>query len=53
MNRTEADLTLKFDGKEVQIQINESLLKRFEDEGIVKQVFPLHGMQIDIFLVPM
>ncbi|XP_073109221.1 anoctamin-like protein Os01g0706700 isoform X4 [Elaeis guineensis] len=42
VNRTEADLTLKFDGKEIRIQINESLLKRFEDEGIVKQVFPLH-----------
>ncbi|KAG1346397.1 anoctamin-like protein [Cocos nucifera] len=42
VNRTEADLTLNCDGKEIRIQINESLLKRFEDEGIVKQVFPLH-----------
>lgn len=42
VNKTEADLTLMFDGKELQIQRNESLLKRIEDEGIVKQIFPLH-----------
>jgi len=48
VNRTEADLTLWYDGKMVQFQRNESLLRRMETEGIVKQVFAMHGTLIYI-----
>ncbi|XWS18908.1 hypothetical protein CRYUN_Cryun32bG0085200 [Craigia yunnanensis] len=42
VNKKNSDLTLKFDGKEIQWEAGESLLQRLELEGIVKQVFPLH-----------
>ncbi|XP_020265246.1 anoctamin-like protein Os01g0706700 isoform X1 [Asparagus officinalis] len=42
VNIAQADLTLWFDGKLFQYERNESLLKRMEMEGIVKQVFPMH-----------
>ncbi|KAL5975562.1 hypothetical protein ACLOJK_019886 [Asimina triloba] len=35
-------VTLTFDGKEFMWEIGESLLKKMELEGIVKQVFPVH-----------
>lgn len=44
VNKKNSDLTLKFDGKEIQWEAGESLLQRLELEGIVKQVFPLHGI---------
>lgn len=37
-------VTLKFDDKEFHWELGESLLRRLEAEGVVKQVFPLHGM---------
>lgn len=43
VNDTQADLTLWFDGEEVQFRRDESLLNMMEKEGIVKQVFPMHG----------
>lgn len=43
MNKKNSAVTLKFDGKEFWWELGESLLKRLEAEGIVKQVFPLHG----------
>ncbi|KAK8594941.1 hypothetical protein V6N13_015851 [Hibiscus sabdariffa] len=42
VNKKNSDITLKFDGKEIQWEPGESLLQRLELEGIVKQVFPLH-----------
>ncbi|XP_022715088.1 anoctamin-like protein At1g73020 [Durio zibethinus] len=42
VNKNNSDVTLKFDGKEIQWEAGESLLLRLELEGIVKQVFPLH-----------
>ncbi|KAM0938245.1 putative anoctamin [Dioscorea sansibarensis] len=42
VNDTESELILKFDGDEFAFQRNESLVKRMEVEGIVKQVFPTH-----------
>ncbi|XVF86771.1 hypothetical protein PTKIN_Ptkin18bG0069600 [Pterospermum kingtungense] len=42
VNKKNSDLTLRFDGKEIQWKAGESLLQRLELEGIVKQVFPLH-----------
>ncbi|GLT55931.1 hypothetical protein SLA2020_290120 [Shorea laevis] len=42
INKSKADITLTFDGKEIQWKEKESLLHRLESEGIVKQVFPLH-----------
>lgn len=45
VNKTQADLTLWFDGEEVQFQRKESLLKTMETKGIVKRVFPMHDEQ--------
>ncbi|WVZ69111.1 hypothetical protein U9M48_017949 [Paspalum notatum var. saurae] len=42
VNRTESEITLKFDDKEFHWKQNESLLTRLEAEGVVKLVFPLH-----------
>ncbi|CAL4974473.1 unnamed protein product [Urochloa decumbens] len=42
VNRTNSEITLKFDDKEFHWKENESLLTRLESEGVVKQVFPLH-----------
>lgn len=44
VNKKNSCITLKFDGKEIQWEVGESLLRRLELEGIVRQVFPLHGM---------
>lgn len=41
---TDSTRTLSFDDKQFQWGAGESLLNRMESEGIVKQVFPLHGM---------
>jgi anoctamin-10 len=38
-----SEISLKFDDKEFSWKQNESLLRRLEDEGVVKLVFPLHG----------
>ncbi|XP_010244337.1 PREDICTED: anoctamin-like protein At1g73020 [Nelumbo nucifera] len=42
VNRTESIITLRFNDKEFQWKLGESLLTRLECEGIVKQLFPLH-----------
>nr|CAB3474031.1 unnamed protein product [Digitaria exilis] len=42
VNKTNSEITLKFDDKEFHWKENESLLTRLESEGVVKQVFPLH-----------
>ncbi|EOY27034.1 Uncharacterized protein TCM_028984 isoform 1 [Theobroma cacao] len=42
VNKKNSCITLKFDGKEIQWEVGESLLRRLELEGIVRQVFPLH-----------
>uniref|UniRef100_A0A0D9V4Q5 Anoctamin transmembrane domain-containing protein n=1 Tax=Leersia perrieri TaxID=77586 RepID=A0A0D9V4Q5_9ORYZ len=42
VNKTNSDIILKFDDKEFHWAQNESLLRRLEDEGVVKLVFPLH-----------
>ncbi|XP_058068240.1 anoctamin-like protein Os01g0706700 isoform X2 [Magnolia sinica] len=42
VNKGDSAVTLTFDRKEFKWEIGESLLKRMECEGIVKQVFPLH-----------
>ncbi|KAJ6815851.1 anoctamin-like protein isoform X1 [Iris pallida] len=42
VNETKTELTLYFAGKEFKFQPNESLIKRMESEGIVKQIFPMH-----------
>lgn len=42
VNKRNSAVCLKFDGKEFHWELGESLLKRLEAEGIVKQVFPLH-----------
>lgn len=44
VQRTESMMTLSFNGKQFQWGAGQSLLGRMESEGIVKQVFPLHGM---------
>lgn len=36
-------IILKFDKKEIYWEIGESLIRKLESEGIVKEVFPLHG----------
>ncbi|GJN17923.1 hypothetical protein PR202_gb05031 [Eleusine coracana subsp. coracana] len=41
-NKTESQITLKFDEKEFQWNPSEPLLTRLEAEGVVKLVFPLH-----------
>ncbi|KAJ1689369.1 hypothetical protein LUZ63_013524 [Rhynchospora breviuscula] len=42
VNKTDSNIALKFNDKEFKYEKNESLLKRLEIEGVVKQVFPLH-----------
>ncbi|KAE8800784.1 Anoctamin-like protein [Hordeum vulgare] len=42
VNKTNSEISLKFDDKEFYWKQNESLLRRLEDEGVVKLVFPLH-----------
>uniref|UniRef100_A0ACD5VIR8 Uncharacterized protein n=1 Tax=Avena sativa TaxID=4498 RepID=A0ACD5VIR8_AVESA len=42
VNKTDSKISLKFDHKEFDWKQNESLLRRLEDEGVVKLVFPLH-----------
>ncbi|TVU03286.1 hypothetical protein EJB05_51179 [Eragrostis curvula] len=42
VNKTDSQISLKFDGKEFHWNQNESLLTRLEAEGVVKLVFPLH-----------
>ena len=44
MNKSQSAITLNFDGKEVHWEVGESLLRKLQSEGIVKEVFPLHGM---------
>lgn len=39
---------LKWEDKEYIWEVGESLLRRLESAGIVKQVFPLHGMIIEL-----
>lgn len=43
-NKSQSAVTLKCDGKELQWKVGEYLLQKLESEGIVKQVYPLHGM---------
>lgn len=42
VNKTNSEISLKFDDKEFYWKQNESLLRRLEDEEVVKLVFPLH-----------
>ncbi|KAK6914789.1 Anoctamin [Dillenia turbinata] len=42
VNRSKLVVTLKYDGRDIHWGLGESLLRRMESEGIVKQVFPLH-----------
>ncbi|XP_037495449.1 anoctamin-like protein At1g73020 isoform X1 [Jatropha curcas] len=42
VNKAKVDTTLKLDGKEYLWEVGESLLRKLESEGIVKQIFPLH-----------
>ncbi|KAJ4771744.1 Anoctamin-like protein [Rhynchospora pubera] len=42
VNKTDSNIALKFNDKDIKYEKNESLLKRLEIEGVVKQVFPLH-----------
>ncbi|XP_044494970.1 anoctamin-like protein At1g73020 isoform X2 [Mangifera indica] len=42
VNKSDSGIVLNFDGKEFHWEVGQSLLKRLESEGIVKQVFPLH-----------
>lgn len=37
------DVTLKLDGREFCWAAGESLVRRLEAEGVIKQMFPLHG----------
>lgn len=37
------DVTLKLNGREFCWVAGESLLRRLESEGVIKQMFPLHG----------
>lgn len=46
-----SDITLEFDDKEIHWQVGESLVRRLELEGFVKEVFPLHGM-VTCFSLP-
>lgn len=42
------DVTLKVDGRELCWAAGESLVTRLESEGVIKQMFPLHGMLFHI-----
>lgn len=42
VNKSDSAVTLRFDGKDIQWEAGECLLKKLETEGIVKDVFPLH-----------
>jgi anoctamin-10 len=44
VNKTDSPITLKFDEKVFHWNQNESLLSSLEAEGVVKLVFPLHGI---------
>lgn len=44
VNRSKLDVTLRFGDKKILWKVEEPLLHRLELEGVVKQVFPLHGM---------
>lgn len=44
VNRTETVITLTVGSRQYGWKPNESLLEMMESEGIVKQVFPLHGI---------
>ena len=44
VNKRNSAVTLKFDDKEFHWELGKSLLQMLEAEGIVKRVFPLHGM---------
>ncbi|XP_044484669.1 anoctamin-like protein At1g73020 isoform X2 [Mangifera indica] len=42
VSKSDSGIILNFDGKEFRWEVGQSLLKRLESEGIIKQVFPLH-----------
>ncbi|KAJ0007254.1 hypothetical protein Pint_28874 [Pistacia integerrima] len=42
VNKSDSGIVLNFDGKEFPWEVGQSLLKKLECEGIIKQVFPLH-----------
>ncbi|CAH8331501.1 unnamed protein product [Eruca vesicaria subsp. sativa] len=44
------DVTLKLDGRELCWAAGESLVRRLESEGVIKQMFPLHGKSHLIYL---
>ena len=44
INRTDSPITLSVGGREYHWEPDQSLLEMMESEGIVKQVFPLHGI---------
>lgn len=37
-------IKLKSDDKEIHWEMGESLVRKLEAEGIIKEIFPLHGM---------
>lgn len=43
-NKGDLDVTLNYDGRKYQWEVGECLLQKLESVGIIKQVFPLHGM---------
>ncbi|XP_044479470.1 anoctamin-like protein At1g73020 isoform X2 [Mangifera indica] len=42
VSKSDSGIILNFDGKEFLWEVGQSLVKRLESEGIIKQVFPLH-----------
>lgn len=40
----ESMIKLKSDDKEIHWEMGESLVKKLESEGIIKEVFPLNGI---------
>lgn len=43
VNMNKSAMKMKFGNKEVYWEMGESLLRKLETEGIIKEVFPLHG----------
>ncbi|XP_010540070.1 PREDICTED: anoctamin-like protein At1g73020 [Tarenaya hassleriana] len=42
VNNCSSDITLRLSGREFRWAVGESLVRRLESEGVIKQVFPLH-----------
>lgn len=46
INKSQSGIPLKHHGRIINWEGGESLLRKLESEGIVKDVFPLHGKNI-------